>query len=174
MKPKRSNFEPPEVRLSFLMMGFWSCALSTWLMFLFAIVVFAPPGESCVRLKLLPKASHTLWAARGQRAEIVIQEDWLITFDGIACDVAGTQKLPELQHRIRDHAKRSNTASIIVYVEGGVPFQRIFDVLNAFEACGHPRYRIVIVPPFVGPRIPIAKPLEPSPEWLLRMVRSRL
>lgn len=140
-------------------------------MFFFAVVVFAPPGESSVRLKLLPRDARALWAARDQHAEIVIQEDWLITFDGIACDVAGARKLPELQGRIRAHAKRPDAASIIIYVEGDAPFQRMFDVLNAFEACGNPKYRVVIIPPFVGPRLPTAMPAEPLPDWLVRKLQ---
>lgn len=171
MKAKRCDFEPPEVRLSFLMLAFWCPALSIILMFYVLSVICAPSGEVRLDMRLLPRNSEALTAASEQPAEVVIQDDWLVKFDGTPCDVTGARKLPELQARIRAHKSRPDAATIVIYVEGTAPFQRMLDVLNAFEACGNPSYRVVVISPFVGPRIPVARPQERVPSWLARKLQ---
>lgn len=171
MKTRQCNFEPSEVRLSFLMLALWYPVLSIILMFYALSVICAPSGEARFNMKLLPRNSDALAAASEQHAEIVIQDDWLVRFNDMVCDVTGARELPELQACIRAYKKRLNTAVVVIYVEGDADFQRILDVLNAFEACGNPRYRVIITPPFIGPRLPVERPSEPMRSWMARKLQ---
>lgn len=155
MKAGRCNFEPTEVRLSFLMLAFWSPALSIILIFYVLSVICAPPREARLNLKLHPAGSAERLPNRSKSPEIFIQEGGAVYFNNSAVDSNTDKRLPGLRRLVLAHMRSSDAAATVVFVEDQATFERVIDVMNVFEACDYTSYRFVfLTEPMVGPRLP--------------------
>jgi len=91
---------------------------------------------------------------RAQSPEIVIREDDRVEWEGQILSDRSRRKLTDLKQKILAHLLKPDPAKIVVWVEPEARYERMVDVLNTFMACKSTSYHMVVLPPFVGPRLP--------------------
>jgi biopolymer transport protein ExbD len=90
-------------------------------------------------------AAATAPAAADPIAAIDISSDGAVQFNGVSCSEGMTASMPDLVRHVLRHKQLTPGAEIVIRTEATVEYQRIVDVLNAFETCRYRNYRLDIL-----------------------------